>query len=56
MTSLRSPFVRWTAGTVVFMAALAVLHRHPWQRAAEAPAARDGGGPETLTVGYLPVT
>jgi NitT/TauT family transport system substrate-binding protein len=58
MISLRSPFVRWTAGAVVFIAVLAVLRAHPWQRqpAAVSAAASHSGGVETLAVGYLPVT
>ena len=58
MISLRSPFVRWTAGAVLFIAVLAVLRAHPWQRQqAAAPGAATGsGGVETLAVGYLPVT
>jgi NitT/TauT family transport system substrate-binding protein len=58
MNMMRSPFVRWSAGAALFVALLAVLHARPWQRGAAAtPGSGAGGGtPETLTVGYLPVT
>jgi NitT/TauT family transport system substrate-binding protein len=58
MNAMKSPFVRWSAGAIVVVAVLAVLHERPWQpRAAATPgSSADGGGPETLKVGYLPVT
>ncbi|HET7695384.1 MAG TPA: ABC transporter substrate-binding protein [Vicinamibacterales bacterium] len=52
-----SPFVRWTAGAVVFVAVLAVLRLQPWQRSPITPPPGSGDGArETLTVGFLPVT
>lgn len=58
MSTLQSPFVRWSAGAIVFVAALGLLRLHPWQRSGRvgSAAATAGSGPETLTVGYLPVT
>ena len=58
MNLLRSPFVRWTAGAVVLVVGLAVLRVHPWPRttAGAAAAIENGSGPQTLAVGYLPVT
>ena len=55
MSAMSSPFVRWGAGALVFVAALAVLRLHPWQRPA-VPAAADSAARETLAVGFLPVT
>ena len=53
MNAMKSPFVRWSAGAIVVVAVLAVLHERPWQpRAAATPgSSADGGGPETLKVG-----
>jgi NitT/TauT family transport system substrate-binding protein len=51
-----SPFLRWTAGAIIFLGLLAGLRFHPWRRAAEGPAAARNGATETLAVGYLPVT
>jgi len=52
-----SPFVRWAAGAVVFVAALAVLRLQPWQRSPVTPAGDSGDSArETLAVGFLPVT
>ena len=51
---LRSPFVRWTLGTLAVVIALGVLRLQPWTRRA-APTATTTA-PETLAVGFLPVT
>ena len=57
MSRLSSPFVKWSAGAIAFVALLGVLRFRPWQQAATrsstaaAPAAR-----EALAVGFLPVT
>jgi NitT/TauT family transport system substrate-binding protein len=56
MIPLRSPFVRWSAGAVVFIAALAALRFHPWRGATAAATSAASSEPQTLTVGYLPVT
>jgi NitT/TauT family transport system substrate-binding protein len=54
MKAMSSPFVRWGAGALVFVAVLAALRLHPWrQTIPEASAGRDR---ETLAVGFLPVT
>ena len=54
---MMSPFVRWAAGAVVFVAILAVLRLQPWQRSRVTPAGESGDrGRESLTVGFLPVT
>src|SRR5688572_23407797 len=52
---LRSPFVRWVLGTLVVVTALGVLRLQPWTTPA-APAVSTTGAPETLAVGFLPVT
>ena len=31
MSAMSSPFVRWAAGAVIFVALLAVLRMQPWQ-------------------------
>jgi NitT/TauT family transport system substrate-binding protein len=57
MSALSSPFVRWGAGAVAFVAILTVLRLQPWQRSTVPPAGASAGGPrETLAVGFLPVT
>lgn len=57
MNLARSPFLRWVAGAVVFIAVLAVLRLQPWQRPAIAPAGGSAdAGRQTLAVGFLPVT
>jgi NitT/TauT family transport system substrate-binding protein len=55
MSAMSSPFVRWGAGALVFVAALAALRLHPWERRA-APSTTDARDRETLAVGFLPVT
>jgi NitT/TauT family transport system substrate-binding protein len=52
---LRSPFVRWTLGALVVVIALGVVRLRPWSRPA-APAASTTTAPQTLAVGFLPVT
>jgi NitT/TauT family transport system substrate-binding protein len=54
MNAMRSPFVRWGAGALVFVAVLAVLRARPWQRPAVLTSQAAAG--ETLAVGFLPVT
>ena len=54
MKAMSSPFVRWGAGALVFVAALAALRLHPWRRTI--PDASAGKDRETLAVGFLPVT
>ena len=54
MSAMSSPFVRWGAGAVVFVAVLAVLRLQPWQRSV-VPATEESAR-ETLAVGFLPVT
>jgi NitT/TauT family transport system substrate-binding protein len=54
MNAMRSPFVRWGAGALVFVAVLAVLRARPWQRPAVVTSEAAAG--ETLAVGFLPVT
>ncbi|MDQ3349474.1 MAG: ABC transporter substrate-binding protein [Acidobacteriota bacterium] len=52
MSAISWPFVRWGVGAIAFVAVLATLRFHPWQRpipVASAPS-------ETLAVGFLPVT
>ena len=57
MSVTASPFVRWGAGALAFVAILAALRWHPWQRqAVTAPEHAAGGGREVLAVGFLPVT
>jgi NitT/TauT family transport system substrate-binding protein len=56
MSAMSSPFVRWGAGALVFVAALAVLRLHPWQRADAPAAGAPAAARETLAVGFLPVT
>jgi NitT/TauT family transport system substrate-binding protein len=52
-----SPFVRWSAGALVFVAVLAVLRLRPWQRTSETVTEESARrGRETLAVGFLPVT
>ena len=54
MKTMSSPFVRWGAGALVFVAVLAALRLHPWRRTSlEVSAGKDR---ETLAVGFLPVT
>jgi NitT/TauT family transport system substrate-binding protein len=52
MNAMSSPFVRWGAGALAFVAILAALRLHPWQRTVPEASARR----ETLAVGFLPVT
>jgi NitT/TauT family transport system substrate-binding protein len=52
MNALSSPFVRWGAGALAFVAVLAALRLHPWQRTIPEESARR----QTLAVGFLPVT
>ena len=54
MKAMSSPFMRWGGGALVFVAVLAVLRLHPWQRAFPEDSA--GKERETLAVGFLPVT
>ena len=57
MKPMSSPFVRWGAGALLFVAAFAALRLHPWRRAgASSPGDQDQRGRETLAVGFLPVT
>ena len=57
MKAMSSPFARWGAGALVFVAILAVLRLQPWQRSAGTVTTdRSAGGRETLAVGFLPVT
>jgi NitT/TauT family transport system substrate-binding protein len=51
---LRSPGVRWVAGTLAFIAVLGVLRFKPWQQRGGAGANYEAR--ERLTVGFLPVT
>jgi NitT/TauT family transport system substrate-binding protein len=54
---LRSPFVRWIVGAVVVVAALGVLRIRPWDRPdVGVRVASTSAAPETLAVGFLPVT
>ena len=55
MTWMSSPFARWGAGALVFVAVLAALRLHPWQQSA-ASTTGEPGSRETLAVGFLPVT
>jgi NitT/TauT family transport system substrate-binding protein len=55
MNATKSPFVRWGAGALVFVAVLAVLRLRPWQRPAVMTKQEAAAG-ETLAVGFLPVT
>ena len=55
MNATRSPFVRWGAGALVFVAVLAVLRLRPWQRPTVTTKQEAAAG-ETLAVGFLPVT
>lgn len=51
--SLRSsPFARWGAGALAFVAILGVLRLRPWRQAPP----EDAAPRETLAVGFLPVT
>lgn len=50
----RSPLLRWFAGALGFVAALAVLRTYPWHTPTRQIA--DSAARETLAVGYLPVT
>ena len=52
---LRSPFVRWSLGALVVVIALGVVRLRPWSRPA-APPASTTTAPQTLAVGFLPVT
>ena len=54
MKAMSSPFVRWGAGALAFVAVLAALRLHPWRRTI--PEASVGKDRETLAVGFLPVT
>jgi len=57
MSAMSSPFVRWSAGALIFVALLAVLRLQPWQRATIAPDGQSAdSGREALAVGFLPVT
>ena len=58
MKATSSPFVRWGTGALVFVAVLAALRLHPWQRYAVTMTTEEsaGKGRETLAVGFLPVT
>ena len=57
MKPMSSPFVRWGAGALVFVAVLAALRLHPWQRSAGTATEQPGATErETLAVGFLPVT
>jgi NitT/TauT family transport system substrate-binding protein len=57
MKAMPSPFVRWGAGALVFVAVLAALRLHPWQRSAVTTTEGSAGKErETLAVGFLPVT
>ncbi len=58
MKAMSSAFVRWGAGALVFVAVLAALRLHPWQRYAVTMTTEEsaGKGRETLAVGFLPVT
>jgi NitT/TauT family transport system substrate-binding protein len=57
MSAMSSPFVRWGAGALAFVAVLAALRLHPWQRSA-VTTTEDAAGREreVLAVGFLPVT
>jgi NitT/TauT family transport system substrate-binding protein len=54
MKGTSSPFVRWGVGALAFVAVLAALRLHPWQRSA-GPTTQESAR-ETLAVGFLPVT
>jgi NitT/TauT family transport system substrate-binding protein len=57
MNGMSSPFARWSAGALAFVAVLAVLRLHPWQRSTVTTTEESGvKGRETLAVGFLPVT
>ena len=57
MNARSSPFVRWGAGAVIFVAILAVLRLQPWQRGPVTPAGESSDSErEALAVGFLPVT
>ena len=57
MNAMPSPFVRWAAGALIFVAILAVLRLQPWQKAkVAAPGESATSARETLAVGFLPVT
>jgi NitT/TauT family transport system substrate-binding protein len=57
MKAMASPFVRWGAGALAFVAVLAALRLHPWQRSAGTPTEESAATKrETLAVGFLPVT
>ena len=54
---MASPFVRWGAGALVFVAVLAALRLHPWQRGPGTDSEESAATKrETLAVGFLPVT
>ncbi len=52
MSAISWPFVRWGVGAIAFVAVLATLRFHPWQRPIPVASALR----ETLAVGFLPVT
>ncbi|MDQ3214275.1 MAG: ABC transporter substrate-binding protein [Acidobacteriota bacterium] len=52
MSAISWPFVRWGVGAIAFVAVLATLRFHPWQRPFPVASALR----ETLAVGFLPVT
>lgn len=56
MSALRSPWVRWSVGAVLAVAALGVLRAKPWKRGTAAAPAAQKAERETLGVGFLPVT
>jgi NitT/TauT family transport system substrate-binding protein len=57
MRGISSPFVRWGVGALAFVAVLAALRLHPWQRSAVTTTEDSAGhARETLAVGFLPVT
>jgi NitT/TauT family transport system substrate-binding protein len=57
MSAMWSPFVRWGAGALAFVAILATLRLHPWQRSAVTMTEESAANRrETLAVGFLPVT
>ena len=57
MNAMSSPFVRWGAGALAFVAILAALRLQPWERSAGTASEESSArGRETLAVGFLPVT
>ncbi len=56
MSLLSSPFARWTAGAIAFVALLGLLRFRPWQEATTTSTAETANVRQTLAVGFLPVT